>query len=232
MKGFTLIEMMVSVAIFSVVMVIALGALLAISTSDRKAESLKAVINNLNFAVDSMSRSIRTGNSWGCDVNHTLSPVAGADCNTSGVGANEIVFTSSAGIVTYYRLESLTTDPANAAAVCNQVSPNVGCIAKSINGGIAGSWLPITSPEVVIQDCSAAGGCSGSGSPSYLFYMVGSPPGPNTVQPNLRITLSGYVQVTGGATSLGQCSTVANPTSNQCSIFHLQTSVTQRIYDQ
>src|SRR6478609_2811054 len=73
-KGFTLIELLVSTAIFAVVMVIALGALLAMSESDRQAQLLKAVINNLNFSLDSMSRSMRTGFAFHCG-----SP-AGGDC--------------------------------------------------------------------------------------------------------------------------------------------------------
>ena len=214
-RGFTLIEVLVSVALFTVVMVIALGALLAISSSDRKAESLKSVINNLNFSIDSMSRAVRTGVNWGCDASHTFNPTAGTNCATGG---NEIMFTSSSGVVTYYRLESAGSPDGNGAAICGQKSPNIGCIAKSTDGV---SWLPITSPEVVITDYS------GNVTPSYLFYMSGATPADNT-QPIVTITLSGFVTVTGGATSQAQCGTA----SNQCSVFHLQTSVTQRIYDQ
>jgi prepilin-type N-terminal cleavage/methylation domain-containing protein len=60
-RGFTLIEVLVSVMIFSVVMTVALGALLAMSQSDKQAEELKTVVNNLDFALDSMTRTIRTG---------------------------------------------------------------------------------------------------------------------------------------------------------------------------
>ena len=220
-KGFTLIEMLVSVAIFSVVMVIALGALLSISVSDRKAESLKSVINNLNFSLDSMSRALRTGTNWGCDVNRTLIPSAQTDC--SG-GANEIMFTSSSGVVTYYRLESLTDDNSNAASMCGQTSPNVGCIVRSTDGGA--TWSPVTAPEVIITDYS------GTVTPSYLFYLVGSKQGgvssPEPAQPKLVIMVSGYVKVGGGASSQAAC----NTPGNQCSVFHFQTTVTQRLYDQ
>lgn len=215
MKGFTLIEVLVSVAIFSVVMVIALGALLAISVSDRKAESIKSVINNLNFAVDSMSRSIRTGGGWSCG--------AGGDCNNPG--NNSFNFIPSTGVGrTYYRLESIVNDAANAASVCGQKSPNIGCIVKSTDGV---NWLPVTSPEVVITDFSSSN--------SFLFYVVGSAAGSDPVigptQPKLVMTLSGYVKVAGGATAqsgTGGCGSAGN----QCSIFRLQTTVTQRIYDQ
>ena len=57
-RGFTLIELMVSVTIFIIVMVIALGSLLSISEAERKAEQLKTVMNNLNFGLESMARAI------------------------------------------------------------------------------------------------------------------------------------------------------------------------------
>lgn len=60
-KGFTLVEMMVSVAMFSIVLVISLGAILTVLDSNRKAQTLTSVINNLNFTLESMTRSIKTG---------------------------------------------------------------------------------------------------------------------------------------------------------------------------
>jgi len=207
-KGFTLIEMLVAVALFSTVMVIALGTLLAISTSDRKAQSLKAVINNLNFAVDSMSRAVRTGTNWTC---------SSGTCN----GINDINFVPANGVGrVYYRLESLVNDPSNAATVCGQTAPYVGCLVKSTDGT---TWLPLTSPEVIVNDYSA------SSPASYLFYMVGQAIAstPDTTQPKLVMTLSGYVRLAGGAATQASCATAGT----QCSVFHLQTSVTQRIYD-
>ena len=60
-KGFTLIEMLVSIALFSVVLTVTLGAILTIADSNKKARSLMSVTNNLNFAIDSMTRSIKAG---------------------------------------------------------------------------------------------------------------------------------------------------------------------------
>ena len=65
-RGFTLIELLVSVALFSVVMLISVGSLVAMAEAARKAESIKSVLNNLNFAFDSMSRTIRTGYLYHC----------------------------------------------------------------------------------------------------------------------------------------------------------------------
>lgn len=60
-KGFTLIEMMVSVSIFAIVMVIALGSILTILDSNRKARTLTEVMNNLNFSLEMITRSLKTG---------------------------------------------------------------------------------------------------------------------------------------------------------------------------
>lgn len=66
-KGFTLIEMMVSLAIFSVVAVIAAGALLRIVDSNRKAQSIQSAMSNLNFALESMTRELRQGTKYYCN---------------------------------------------------------------------------------------------------------------------------------------------------------------------
>jgi len=60
-KGFTLIEMLVSVAIFSIVVVISLGAILTILDANRKARTLTEVMNNMNFSVEAITRSLKTG---------------------------------------------------------------------------------------------------------------------------------------------------------------------------
>jgi prepilin-type N-terminal cleavage/methylation domain-containing protein len=70
-RAFSLVEMIVSMAIFSIVAVIALGALTKIIASNRKAQSLQSSITNLNFMLDSMSRELRVGAYYQCD---TISP--------------------------------------------------------------------------------------------------------------------------------------------------------------
>ncbi len=63
-KGFTLVEMIVSMAIFIVVALIAVGALLKVLDANRKSLNLKTAINNLNFALESMSREMRVGGEY------------------------------------------------------------------------------------------------------------------------------------------------------------------------
>lgn len=64
--GFSLVEMLVAVALFTVVMVISTSSLLALVDANRKAQALQSVMNNLNTAVDGMVRSIRMGSNYHC----------------------------------------------------------------------------------------------------------------------------------------------------------------------
>lgn len=65
-RGFTLIEMMVAVALFVVVMMVTVGALLSILDANQKAQATQSVINNLNIALDGMVRTIRAGTNYRC----------------------------------------------------------------------------------------------------------------------------------------------------------------------
>ena len=66
-RGFTLIELMVSLALFSVVMVISIGSLLIMIDANAKAQALYSSMTNMSFALDSMTREMRTGYHYYCD---------------------------------------------------------------------------------------------------------------------------------------------------------------------
>lgn len=188
-NGFTLIEMMVSVAIFSLVMVVALGSLLAISAADRKAQTLKTVMDNLSFSMEGMSRTIRTGVNYHCDTTNmagaTLTP---QDCSSSG--ATYFAFLSNDSYYTAYCLKNNQIWRMRSTTL-----PGLSTVCAS-NG-----FLPITAPEIVVSNLT--------------FYVKGAPLA-DGIQPKTTMLLSGYVNIG----------------SNASTTFSLQTSVTQRIYDQ
>jgi prepilin-type N-terminal cleavage/methylation domain-containing protein len=198
MKGFTLIELLVSVAIFSIVMVMALGALLALSIADRRAETLKSGIDNLTFALDSMSRSIRTGQNYDCG---TVGSVAPANC---AGGGNYLAFLSSNGVETYYIFDAAQ----DGTSKCGQTTLPYGCIERSLSYDGGATWstpIPITSPDIVVQNVGS------------LFHVTGALAGSSdTIQPKATITVNATVQIT----------------ATQTTAVHMQTSATQRIYDQ
>jgi len=94
-SGFTLIEIIVSLALFSVVITIAVGALLVLIASNRQLQNEQSVLSNLSFALDSMTREIRTGSNYYCAAgaspsdqifSQTTSPLTGTntgDCSNS-----------------------------------------------------------------------------------------------------------------------------------------------------
>lgn len=66
-QGFTLIEMIVSLAIFTFVITIAVGALLMLMSTNKQLQGEQSVMTNISFALDSMTREIRTGTFFYCD---------------------------------------------------------------------------------------------------------------------------------------------------------------------
>lgn len=68
-KGFSLIELMVSLSVFAIVMVVSTSTLLSFIDANAKAQALYSATTNLSFALDSMTREIRTGYHYKCKLN-------------------------------------------------------------------------------------------------------------------------------------------------------------------
>ncbi len=97
-RGFTLVEMIVAIFIFSIVMVIATGSLITVIGANRKAQAVKSVMNNLNFSLDSMARAIRVGTDYDCGV---------SACAVDG--SSEFSFIDTDGREVMYRLNDETS---------------------------------------------------------------------------------------------------------------------------
>lgn len=78
--GFTLIELMVATTIFTSVILMALGSLIVAVDGTKKAQALRVSMDNVNFAMESMSRNLRTGTIYQCG--------GGSDCQ----GGTSITF--------------------------------------------------------------------------------------------------------------------------------------------
>ncbi|MCI5108599.1 MAG: prepilin-type N-terminal cleavage/methylation domain-containing protein [Candidatus Pacebacteria bacterium] len=91
-KGFTLVELMVSLTIFSMVVVIAIGALISMFNLNKGALGIASVMNDLNFTVESMTREIRFGQSYECG--------SGGDCP----GGDSEITVNFEGVETSYYL--------------------------------------------------------------------------------------------------------------------------------
>lgn len=74
LKGFTLIEMIVSVTVFSVAIIMIMVSYLNLSDIQRKASALRTVNDNVNFAMELMTLEIIRGKNFNsCSACGTLS---------------------------------------------------------------------------------------------------------------------------------------------------------------
>lgn len=107
--GFTLLEMIVSMGIFTIVAVIAVGSLVRITSLNRQAQAMQAATNNINYILESISREMRVGSNF-----HCIDAPAYNDNGTLGYRAcNE----GSKGILFY----SSKTAPEAGGGVCNLI---------------------------------------------------------------------------------------------------------------
>lgn len=60
-SGFTLMEVMVSVSIFTIIVTIGIGSLLTVNKTLLKTRSERQAIDSFSYAVDTMTRRLRTG---------------------------------------------------------------------------------------------------------------------------------------------------------------------------
>lgn len=128
-KGFTLVEMIMAVAIFSMVMVVGMGALLNVLSANRQAQAIQTAVNNLNLAMEMMSREIRTGYDYHCGDCSGATCIVTKNCDDD----SSIAFESYKGSVSdpddqiIFRFEN-------------------GILEKSVNSGA--DFQPLT-PEVL-----------------------------------------------------------------------------------
>ena len=148
-KGFTLIELIVSIAIFTIVMLIAIGAVLNAVDANRKAQNINVIVNNLNLAIESMARDLRTGSNY-------------RSCGSqSGVSYNCVQFRDKDGNpnVKYF----MTT------------SSKTGTSMLSKSGSPNGSGV-VTGDEITLSDVSFIfnGLGTGDGPERILVHLKGS----------------------------------------------------------
>src|SRR3989344_6182123 len=65
-KGFTLVEMIIAIGLFSLIASMALGAVITIFDANNRSESTKTVVDNLNLSLENMARTVRFGSNYHC----------------------------------------------------------------------------------------------------------------------------------------------------------------------
>ncbi len=171
-SGFTLIEVMIASALFVVIMVLGIGGLLSVYKTYQVNRGMREIVDNLNTVMEDMSRNIRLGRDFTCQVPDTLDSIPGidpdrADCPSKGYtlffkGQESTVADTSDRIVYSFR-----------ADLGNYQS---GVIMKSRDAGL--SYAQITTPGVVINMAQSG------------FIVIGSSP-TDSAQPLILIKIVG-----------------------------------------
>lgn len=114
-RAFTLVELLVSVAVFSVVSVLVAGAYLTMIAVNRQTQATATASDNLAFVLENMTRTIRTGDQYSCGSSPNLGDCAAGASSFTFVdaGGRTIIFALSNGGITEAvgGVTSTLTDP-------------------------------------------------------------------------------------------------------------------------
>lgn len=114
-RGYTLIELIVAMGLFAFVMMLSSGAYLLMIGLNRQAQGIATGINNLSFAIETMTRDIRTGRNYSCG--------GLGDCS---LGGNSFTFTpSNGGAAVTYSLASSVIQKTVGSTVSTLTDPTV-----------------------------------------------------------------------------------------------------------
>ncbi len=165
-RAFTLVEMIVALGIFSIVAVVALGALVKIISVNQKAQTLHQAMTNLSFSLESISRELRTGAKLHCESGTALNILLWELTDTRECPSGEV--SDGTGAVFAFNSTRLKYD-AGGIPLCRLIyayrlrpvdamDPTLGYVLEKAeqadcggNVGIGGNdFAPITDPDVII----------------------------------------------------------------------------------
>lgn len=175
-SGFTIIETMIATLLFLVVMTVGISALINVNAVGHKSEDQRAVLDNLSFVLEEMSRNLRTGSVYHCEENGNglLNVDAPQDCSLGYL----VAFEEARGDV----------DDPDDQWIYKIDTGSAGLnVMKSVDAGITWTEL-INSPDIEIDQASG-------------FVVLGSvSPPEDTNQPFVIIKLAGKINGRNGVT--------------------------------
>lgn len=169
-RGFSLIELLVSMALFIVVLTIGVGALMVLISSNAKAQNMQAAVSNIQFALDSMSREIRTGYAYYCSTS-AGSDIAGdlTEVNDCDKGIYLSIIEGGKSL----------TQGLNNRRIGYRYNSGDQSVERKIG---AGQWVRLTDPNVNVTDMH------------FNVANSGNKESGNSLQPNVTIFLRGEVE--------------------------------------
>lgn len=144
--GFTLIEIMVAISIFAIVAFITTTTLLVVLDANRRANAWRSIMENVNFAVDSMSYKLKFG------TNYEIYPQGSTGGGRPGVIGDEIRFLDrNLSRIAYCRDVVQGTGGQKAAIYrCGNININEACSSGN------SKCKPITSPDIDVIEIKIA----------------------------------------------------------------------------
>jgi len=196
--GFTLVEMLVSLAIFSVVIVAAIGSLYSINQASQRVNAMRTVLDNLDFATESMSRTIRTSSDIVCGG--PAAGVGGVNCPFGGDPATEFSLQSNLGTA------AGTTEQLDYRWRENGTNGEIQKCDVDTSGAVD-NCVAITAPEINVTKAS--------------FFVNGADPA-DGMQPSVMMFIQGEANAgcQNSSTSSAGCEDVEP--------FAIQTMISQR----
>lgn len=132
-RGFTLIEMVVAIGIFSVIVISAIGIELGVANAQLKANGIQSILDNIRFSLELITKEMRTGTSYSITQNCTT--------RLSANSGPEITFTTSTGQTRVYFLDAAT----------GLVMRATTAIGPADCDGLTKKVQPFTADDVAIQ---------------------------------------------------------------------------------
>ncbi len=170
--GFTLVELIVSLGLFTVVVMIAMGALLSLANTNRKVRTMHIAMDNINLVLESMSREIRMGSVYTCNPalpTNLIYGGVGVDCLVLSGGGSSMAFLAQSGSNNFvYR-------------------NHFGIIQRSEDGG--NNWSNMTAPNIDITDFKfyVIGAGSSKKQPHIIISITGKVGGNGKLSSSFRI---------------------------------------------
>lgn len=208
--GFTLIEILVALAIFTFVIVIGLSTLVVSNSSAKRSTAIRTAIDNVQYSMEVFTRTARLGYAYTCfDSNSTsvsMSTSDGFNCPTPPGGG-----------VAFYVLDPTTT-PSQTDRYAFYLENSTGngriirCIEKDV---FPGGLVPPTLPDMLLYP---SGNCAPLTSDQInvsLFEIdVNGASITDNYQPSIKVKFGGEVNTNEGSTDI-----------------YLQTFISQRQYE-
>lgn len=186
-RGFTLVELLVATGIITIVMLVAIGAVITIQDANRKAQAVRAIIDNLHGAVENMSRKIRTGGNYRCVIDYTTETYEvfnASDCIGEDFGttfafvSSEDADTGEEGSPTVYSMQCVAADgitrrpPNQSTGLCATTERGTLMYYKK---DLFDDFQPLVDPKINVTGLRFyVRNTAGAGYPSVLMTLKGT----------------------------------------------------------